>query len=206
MLQKLKNIGQMDKCRINIAIVEPSDIVFEGLTNLLLKDESHFYIYRVNSLEELNNHGNNEEIDIVIINPVVIINVINDFIKLKKNFNSINWIGLIYSYFENYVISNFDEIINIGDAAGSISKKIVRIVEKYNYVDYQQIALTERETDVLVQLLNGLSNKEIAEKLHISIHTVISHRKNIVGKTGIKSLPGLTIYAISNKIIPLGSE
>ena len=50
-----------------------------------------------------------------------------------------------------------------------------------------QEPLSERETEVLEQLVNGLSNKEIADKLNISIHTVISHRKNITQKTGIKS-------------------
>jgi DNA-binding NarL/FixJ family response regulator len=65
--------------------------------------------------------------------------------------------------------------------------------------------ITERETDVLKLLVKGLSNKEIADKLNISIHTVISHRKNIIQKTGIKSQAGLTIYAISNKIVSLDS-
>jgi DNA-binding NarL/FixJ family response regulator len=63
--------------------------------------------------------------------------------------------------------------------------------------------LSERETEVLIQLVKGLSHKEIADKLNISIHTVTSHRKNIIEKTGIKSLSGLTIYAITKKIIPL---
>jgi len=49
--------------------------------------------------------------------------------------------------------------------------------------------------------VKGFSNKEVADNLNISIHTVISHRKNISQKTGIKSQSGLTIYAISNKII-----
>ncbi|NLT51526.1 MAG: response regulator transcription factor [Ignavibacteria bacterium] len=61
--------------------------------------------------------------------------------------------------------------------------------------------LSDREKDVLVQLVNGNSNKEIADKLNISIHTVVSHRKNIIHKTGIKSQSGLTIYALSKKII-----
>ncbi|MFW6327149.1 MAG: response regulator transcription factor [Bacteroidota bacterium] len=196
----------MDKCRINIAIVEPSDMVFEGLTNLLLKDKSHFFIYRVSGLDELSFHCNKEKIHIVIINPVAIINIINDFNKLKKKFNRINWIGLIYSYFEKDIISKFNEVINIGDSSGIISNKLVRVVENFNCDDSRQEVLSERETDVLVQLLKGLSNKEIAEKLHISKHTVISHRKNIVEKTGIKSLPGLTIYAISKKIIPVDSR
>ena len=61
--------------------------------------------------------------------------------------------------------------------------------------------LSEREIDVLRLLLEGLSNKEVADRLCLSTHTVISHRKNISSKTGIKSLAGLTIYAISNGII-----
>ena len=195
----------MDKFRINIAIVEPSDIVFEGLTNLLLKDERHFFIYRANTLDELSSHCRKEEIDIAIINPVVVINVITDFVKLRNTRDRINWIGLIYSYFERDVLSKFDDVINIGDPAEHISKKLVQAYEKYNWQDSPQEHLSEREVEVLGELVKGHSNKEIADKLHISIHTVISHRKNIVEKTGIKSLPGLTIYAISKKIIPLDS-
>jgi DNA-binding NarL/FixJ family response regulator len=70
----------------------------------------------------------------------------------------------------------------------------------------QQEDLSEREIEVLSQLVKGLSNKEIADKLNISVHTVISHRKNITEKTGIKSLSGLTIYAITRKIIPLDNS
>ena len=195
----------MDKVRINIAVVEPSDIVFEGLTNLLLKDESHFYIYRAGTLDELGIHCRKEEIDIAIINPVVIINVMNDFVKLKNSYDRITWVALIYSYFEREALSKFEVVIDIGDPAERISKKLVQAYESYNWQDSPQEALSERETEVLAELVKGFSNKEIAHRLHISIHTVISHRKNIVEKTGIKSLPGLTIYAISKKIIPLDS-
>lgn len=61
--------------------------------------------------------------------------------------------------------------------------------------------LSEREIDVLKQLVNGLSNKEIADVLCISTHTVISHRKNIANKLNIRSTAGLTIYAIVNSIV-----
>lgn len=58
--------------------------------------------------------------------------------------------------------------------------------------------LTARETEVLVLIVKGLINKEIAAKLNISLTTVISHRKNITEKLGIKSVSGLTIYAVMN--------
>lgn len=56
--------------------------------------------------------------------------------------------------------------------------------------------LSAREIEVLVLITKGLINKEIADKLNISLTTVISHRKNITEKLGIKSVAGLTIYAV----------
>lgn len=61
--------------------------------------------------------------------------------------------------------------------------------------------LTERETEILKLVALGNASKEIADKLNISTHTVVTHRKNITEKLGIKSISGLTVYAILNKII-----
>lgn len=61
--------------------------------------------------------------------------------------------------------------------------------------------LTEREIEVLRKVAQGNANKEIADKLFISINTVITHRKNITEKLGIKTIAGLTVYAIMNGII-----
>ncbi|MFB6320279.1 response regulator transcription factor [Saccharicrinis sp. FJH54] len=61
--------------------------------------------------------------------------------------------------------------------------------------------LSDREIDVLRAVAQGYSNKEIAEKLFISANTVITHRKNITEKLGIKTIAGLTVYAIMKKII-----
>ena len=58
--------------------------------------------------------------------------------------------------------------------------------------------LSAREIEVLVLITKGLINKEIADRLNISLTTVISHRKNITEKLGIKSVSGLTIYAVMN--------
>lgn len=58
--------------------------------------------------------------------------------------------------------------------------------------------LSVREIEVLVLITKGFINKEIADKLNISLTTVITHRKNITEKLGIKSVSGLTIYAVMN--------
>lgn len=61
--------------------------------------------------------------------------------------------------------------------------------------------LSIREIDVLQLIVKGITNKEIADKLNISLNTVLSHRKNITAKLGIKTVSGLTFYAIMNGII-----
>lgn len=61
--------------------------------------------------------------------------------------------------------------------------------------------LSDREKEVLIHLVNGMSNKEIANALCISTHTVISHRKNLTKKLNIHSVAGLTIYAIVHNLI-----
>ena len=69
----------------------------------------------------------------------------------------------------------------------------------------ERLELSEREKEILVSVAQGLLNKEIADKHHISINTVITHRKNITRKTGIKTVPGLTVYAILNNLIDINS-
>lgn len=65
--------------------------------------------------------------------------------------------------------------------------------------------LSPREKEVLVLITRGLINKEIAEKLNISLTTVITHRKNIIDKLGIKSVSGLAIYAVMHGYIEADS-
>lgn len=65
-------------------------------------------------------------------------------------------------------------------------------------------SLSTRETEVLVQIVKGLANKEIADLLCISLTTVITHRKNIMDKLGIRTVSGLTIYALLNGLIQVG--
>ena len=69
----------------------------------------------------------------------------------------------------------------------------------------QRLELSDREKEILVSVAQGLLNKEIADKHNISINTVITHRKNITRKTGIRTVPGLTVYAILNNLIDINS-
>jgi DNA-binding NarL/FixJ family response regulator len=63
--------------------------------------------------------------------------------------------------------------------------------------------LTQREMTILRLVSLGMTNRQIADQLYLSTHTVITHRKNISSKLGIKSVSGLTVYAIVNNIITI---
>ena len=75
-----------------------------------------------------------------------------------------------------------------------------RISNMISNADSQE-AISEREKEIIMCLVQGMSNKEIANQLFISVNTVITHRRNIVRKLQIHSLAGLTIYAIANNLI-----
>ena len=103
--------------------------------------------------------------------------------------------------------SNYsNNTINLNDTAPLICYKVNEILNAFLSATTREpdTELTRREIEVLQLLSKGYSNKEIADQLFVSTHTVISHRKNISEKTGIKSASGLTMYAILKKIIDVG--
>jgi len=99
-----------------------------------------------------------------------------------------------------------NQTVNLSDTSALVCYKVNEILNSFlsSSAKDSDTELTKREIEVLVLLTKGHSNKEIADQLFVSTHTVISHRKNISEKTGIKSASGLTMYAILKKIIDVG--
>lgn len=81
----------------------------------------------------------------------------------------------------------------------------VKISNMINQTPQSDEQLSDREKDVIVALVQGMTNKEIADHLFISINTVITHRRNIARKLRIHSPAGLTIYAIVNNLVDISS-
>ena len=85
----------------------------------------------------------------------------------------------------------------------SLEKKITELLNIADEEEPDQDALSQREKEIVGCIVRGMTNKEIAEKLFISVHTVMTHRKNITRKLQIHSAAGLSIYAIVNKLVEL---
>lgn len=124
---------------------------------------------------------------------------IRDHVKLlRKNGNRIIIIAPFCETLDNDPA--FDDVLSFEDnidlIIGKIGKYLVGATEEKSGNH-----LSQRETEILKMVANGFSNKEIADQSFISIHTVITHRKNITSKLGIKSISGLTLYAALNDLI-----
>ena len=82
------------------------------------------------------------------------------------------------------------------------SIKVQKAIEKEESLSRQD-DLSQREKEIICCVVKGMSNKEIAENLFISVHTVITHRRNIARKLQIHSPTLLTVYAIVNKLVDI---
>ncbi len=193
----------MDKKRINIAILENASIISEGIQSLLQK--SHLYIKPIwiKDIDNLSFHIDRLKIDMIMINPNLIINRLKFFTSIKNSNPQVKWFALTYNLIDKELQPFFDDIIQIDDMYENITRKIDYFIE--NTQSEESSVLTDREQNVLKEIIKGLSNKEIAERLNISIHTVMSHRKNIYQKTDIKSQAGLTVYALTHNIVSIES-
>ena len=191
-------------------IVEPSIIIKEGLIKILGKSPELDVLRPSDGTEDYAERISVARPDILLINPTVM-----PYFKrypvysLAQEYPHMTIIALVYQYIDNSILHAFHSVLEIRESA----ERIVDILlEAYaSTSDRAEMLdpaggheLTRRETDVLVLVAKGLMSKEIAERLHISVHTVISHRKNITRKTNIKSVAGLALYALMNNLMEEG--
>jgi DNA-binding NarL/FixJ family response regulator len=192
---------------ISILLIEASSIISEGLAGVLEKSGLKHQLSFAASLEDIELLYAKKKYELIIVNPSFILNNAKAFNSVKNLYPDVKWIGLVYAYYEPSLLSIFDTVITISDTPESISSAIKKLLaqKSKNRQSRSQELLSERETEVLKLLARGLANKEIADKLNISTNTVITHRKNISQKTGIKTVSGLTIYAVVQNMVSIES-
>jgi len=124
--------------------------------------------------------------------------------EINKNPDCLT-IGLFDSSTPENVKSHFKGCLNLSDGKFELLEQFGQILGKRpaKKPGLSNSSLSEREKTIVKQVVNGLTNQEIADKLFLSIHTVTTHRKNISNKLGIKTVSGLTVYALMNKIVDL---
>ena len=186
-----------------VIICEASEIITNGLYEIIQGMSGFDVVMRLDSPENLSEKLLVSDANILIINPLLLgfngQNMVSQWVKENPQ---LVCIALVTTYMEESALKNFDGIIGINDSKLKIINKLNQIAQSTDKNEKpDDVELSKREIDVLVAVAKGLMNKEIADQMNISIHTVISHRKNITRKTGIKSVSGLTVYALLNNLI-----
>jgi hypothetical protein len=191
---------------IRIAIAENSVIIRNGMTAVLKRVPN----LKIQPMEVLSTDALQEFMrmhtpDILIVNPVF--DGYFDLNRFRENprTSHIKCVALQGSLLDTTLLNKYDEVISIFDDMDTITGKILQLQKYFGNEDVEEESesLSYREKEIVVCVVKGMTNKEIASKLCLSIHTVITHRRNIVRKLQIHSPAGLTIYAIVNKLVEL---
>lgn len=192
---------------LKIAIAETSVIIRSGVA-LLLKRIPGLKILPIEiiSSESLEECLRLHHPDILIINPAF--QGYFDVRKLKEDSRHMvmKYVALITTVADRSSLKDYDDMIELYDDPEVVREKLIRMLniaeEDSEAISGQEI-LSVREKEIVTFVVKGMTNKEIADVLFLSTHTVITHRRNIARKLQIHSPAGLTIYAIVNKLIEL---
>ena len=186
-----------------ILICEASEIIANGLAETIHGMADFAVVSRIDNPDHLTEKILSSDVNILIINPILLGYSEKDLpTQLTKEYPQLSVIALVTNYMEESALRIYDGVIEINDSKLKVINKLNQVAQSNDKADKQDdVELSKREIDVLVAVAKGLMNKEFADQMNISIHTVISHRKNISRKTGIKSVSGLTVYALLNNLI-----
>lgn len=191
-----------------ILIIEPSVIVAEGFRHIV----DNLAEYTVTGIlqdlgEDMETTLDDYDADLLVVDPAIFdTRTRSDGKDLIKNWINVPVIALITNAMDASLISAYDGAIYLTDKSDEIEQKLSATMRS-NPSDQRGDGeeLSAREKEILVCVAKGLLNKEIADHFNISIYTVITHRKNITRKTGIKTVAGLTVYALLNNLIDMNT-
>lgn len=188
---------------IKIVIAENSLILRSGISAVLKRLSDYtFSINEVSNMDAFMLFSRLHRPEIAIINPLFLGGV--SIANYKRDNPDTKVVALVSGYFDNKTLADFDGSISIFDDLDTVNdtiSSVLHIEEDDDNIETEQ--LSQREKEIIGCVVKGLTNKAIAEKLSISIHTVITHRRNISKKLHIHSSAGLAIYAIVNKIVEI---
>lgn len=200
-----QNGREMSVAKKKVLVITPSRIIARGLSSIL-EEHGGFTVTAV--LSDLSRENEpavtDSRADIVIADPVIFgyssrpagRNRISDLTDAAV-------VAAPTALPDDESVKNYDGIIGIYDTPATVVSKLRSALSRTAGKDHDDSReeLSSREKEILVCVARGMLNKEIADRFHISIHTVITHRKNITRKTGIKTVAGLTVYALLNNLI-----
>ena len=187
-----------------VAILESSYIIRKGVLYAISQIDDVGEIIELQSIEELKMQTNLSKLDVLIVNPLFMGLTAKQDLHIQLGVEkSVAIIALVYNMIDSQLYKSYDGVILINESKSKIVSTFKDVTGKDHQHSNDTEELSDREKEILISLVKGMSNKEIADWHNISIHTVITHRRNITKKLKVHSVSGLTIYAIINNLIDI---
>lgn len=188
-----------------VLLVEPAGVVAAGLRRLLAA-AGGFRLSDCDPTDDLSllpERVTASGAEIVIVDPAIFGTMHRGTVRSAfPALQRVTLVAICHALYDEETLREYDGVLSIYDSAPQLVRKLHAALEQSAATPpAESYELSEREREMLVSIARGMTNKEIADRYNISIHTVISHRKNISRKTGIKTIAGLTVYALLNNII-----
>ncbi len=191
-----------------VLILEPSVIIAEGLKHVV-DDLAGFDVCGMITELEGGLEATLEayDTDLIIADPAIADPQSRPGLhETVKNLTGVPVLAILSSATDAGFVQDYEGQIYLTDKTAEVEQKISAAVSvNANETRGDGEELSAREKEILVCVAKGMLNKEIADYYNISIYTVITHRKNITRKTGIKTVAGLTVYALLNNLIDMNS-
>lgn len=187
-----------------VLLIMPSKIVARGIESVL-GELGEFRVEGI--LTDLSrtseSHLKNMDVDVIIIDPCVFDYVSRGSGRSRiAEYSDAAVVALQTIPMNAEDFKPYDGTVNIFDDPVTVVRKLREACSSHHEnPDAESHDLSAREKEILVCVAKGMLNKEIADVCNLSIHTVITHRKNITRKTGIKTVAGLTVYALLHNLI-----
>lgn len=183
-----------------LAVVSRSPLVVEGLKSIVADIPEVDIDFNELEVAEIDKWLAQQPRAVVLFDPtyssaVFWENIIDAYGKTAK------FIALAVLPLSEGMQKKVDASVSLFDSRKTIDATLRKYIFTAPSDDYPELTLRER--DIVIGIAKGLSNKEIAEELHVSVNTVMTHRRNIASKLEIHSPAGLTIYAIVTKLVDI---
>jgi DNA-binding CsgD family transcriptional regulator len=184
-------------------VAESSPIIRAGISHCLGRLPGlQIRTVEVTVPDRLKEYAQSSEADMIIVNPLfggafdptALRNIASSELKI---------IAIDTGSIDRSVRALYDETFSISDDLDTMASKVKHLVSDNTDIADNKEPLSQREKEIVALVVKGMTNKEIAERLFLSVHTVITHRRNIARKLEIHSATGLTIYAIVNRLVEL---
>lgn len=187
----------------DIVIVEPQRLLCSGVAQLI---RTHYPALTVEAASTwdytLVEKGQNV-LRMAIVTPILTLHDPKLLHRIRYNNPSVTIVALQSTHIPRETIQQFDDCIDVFMSPEEVLGRLSPYISTWEKTTAQRPQLSVREIEVLRLLVLGKTAKEIGKELYISEHTVTTHRKNIAEKLGIKTIPGMTIYAVSSHLIAL---